>query len=346
MSLKNMLRLALLTSALCACAVQADAIFGAGATFPNSIYQAWGRAYKAQTDTTLIYTPVGSGKGIAEISAARTDFGASDKPLKPDELDKLKLMQFPAVIGGVVPAINIKGIADGQLLLDANTLAGIYLGKITHWNAPELQALNPAVLLPNAEIVVVYRSDKSGTTFNFTNYLSKASAEWKATVGEGLSVAWKTGVGAAQTEGLAKRLAETPNSIGYLDMADLQKKGLTYARMKNRDGNIVSPSSASFAAAAASAKWSAENRFYEILTNQPGKDSWPITAATFILLERDPALPEHVAEVMRFYDWAYRNGGEMATSLHYVPLPEIVANSVRQAWTIQVKGDAGKSLWQ
>ncbi len=346
MSLIKIMRLALLASVMCMGVAQADAIFGAGATFPNSIYQAWGRAYKVKTDTTLVYTPVGSGKGIAEISAARTDFGASDKPLKPDELSKLKLMQFPAVIGGVVPAINIKGIADGQLLLDANTLAGIYLGRITHWNDPELQALNPAVLLPNAEINVVYRSDKSGTTFNFTNYLSKASAEWKASVGEGLSVAWKTGVGADKTEGLAKKISETPNSIGYLDLADLQKKGLTATRMKNRDGNIVSPSSASFAAAAAAAKWSAANSFYEILTDEPGKDSWPITAATFILFERDPALPEHVAEVMRFYDWAYRNGADMAIALHYVPLPENVANSVREAWKTQVKGSTGKSLWQ
>ncbi len=331
---------------LCCGMAQADAIFGAGATFPNAIYQAWGKAYQSQTGLTLVYTPVGSGKGIAEIVAARTDFGASDKPLKRDELEKHKLMQFPAVIGGVVPAINIKGIANGQLLLDANALAGIYLGKIKRWNDPALLALNPGLALPNADIAVVYRSDKSGTTFNFTNYLSKANTEWKDSVGEGLSVAWKTGEGGAQNEGVARIVAATPNAIGYLDLAVLLKKNLTYVKMKNRDGAAVSPNTESFAAAAASAKWSAENGFYEILTDEPGKASWPITAATFILLERTSAIAEHVAGTMKFFDWAYRNGDQLAESLAYVPLPDSVTEMVRGAWRTQVRDRAGVAVWR
>lgn len=324
---------------------QADAIFGAGATFPNAIYQAWGKAYKAQSGTTLVYTPVGSGKGIAEISAAHTDFGASDKPLKPSELNKNNLMQFPAVIGGVVPAINVKGIAGGELLLDADTLAAIFMGKITRWNDPALLALNPRVALPNATITVVHRSDKSGTTFNFTNYLSKASPEWKASIGEGLEVAWPVGESGAQNEGVARVLGNTPNSIGYLDLAILLQKNLTPVRMKNRDGVAVSPSAHSFAAAAAAAKWSAVNSFYEILTDEPGKESWPITAATFILLERTPAIAEHATEIMKFFDWAYRKGGPLADQLNYVPLPDSVAEAVRAAWRAQVHDRAGNNLW-
>lgn len=331
---------------MCCAAAHADAIFGAGATFPNAIYQAWGKAYQAQTGTMLVYTPVGSGKGIAEIMAARTDFGASDKPLKPEELEKLQLIQFPAVIGGVVPAINLKGVSSSQLILDANTLAQIYLGKITRWNDSVLQALNPGLALPAADIAVIYRSDKSGTTFNFTNYLSKVSPEWRAAVGEGLSVAWKVGEGAEKTDGVAKKITATLNSIGYLDLADLLKRGLTYVKMQNRDGVVVSPSAQSFAAAAASAKWSAQNGYYEILTDEPGKDSWPITAATFILLQRTPDIPEHAVEVMKFFDWAYRNGAELADGLHFVPLPGSVAEGVRSEWKAQVKNRTGQALWK
>lgn len=327
-------------------AASADAIFGAGATFPNAIYQAWGKAYQVKSGTTLIYTPVGSGKGIAEIVASRTDFGASDMPLTQEQLDMHKLMQFPAVIGGVVPAVNIKGVASGKLHLDAYTLASIYMGKITRWNDPSILLLNPDLGLPNAEIAVLYRSDKSGTTFNFTNYLSKASPEWKAAVGEGLTVAWPIGEGAEKTEGMARKISATSNSIGYLDLADLLKKNLVYTKLKNREGVIVSPSAKSFAAAAASAKWSAKNNFHEILTNEPGKDSWPITAATFILLERTPAIADHVAEIMRFFDWAYRNGDQLADELSYVPLPDSVAVAVRDAWRTQVQDRTGKALWQ
>ncbi|MGB8517003.1 MAG: phosphate ABC transporter substrate-binding protein PstS [Gallionella sp.] len=343
--MKLRLMLQMLSLGLCAGNVQADAIFGVGATFPNTIYQAWGKAYQAQTGEALVYTPVGSGKGIAEIIASRTDFGATDKPLNQEELDKHQLMQFPAVVGGVVPAVNLKGIASGQLLLDSNTLAAIYLGKITRWNDPLLQAINPGLALPNAAIEVLYRSDKSGTTFNFTNYLSKANAEWKSVVGEGLSVNWKAGAGAEKTEGMTYKIASTPNSIGYLDLADLLKKNLAFVRMKNHDGEAVSPSAGSFAAAAASAKWSASNNYYEILTDEPGKESWPITAATFILMERTVADTTHANAVLKFFDWAYRSGNQLADSLHYVPLPASVTDGIRGAWKTQVKDRAGKALW-
>lgn len=337
--------LLMLLAVNCAGVAQADAMFGAGATFPNAIYQAWGKAYQDQTGEKLVYTPTGSGKGIAEIIAARTDFGATDKPLKPEELEKNHLVQFPAVIGGVVPSVNIKGIANGQLLLDGNTLADIYLGKITHWNDPALLALNPGLALPNAPIAVLYRSDKSGTTFNFTNYLSKANIEWKGSIGEGLSVTWKVGEGAEKTEGMARKLTSIPNSIGYLDLADLLKKNLTFAKMKNHDGVAVSPSASSFAAAAASAKWSASNNYYEILTDEPGKNSWPITAATFILMERVASDATHTSAVLKFFDWSYRNGEQLADSLHFVPLPLSVEDGIRGAWKAQVKDRNGKALW-
>lgn len=346
MGTKNILLGCVIGWFMCTGLAQGDAIFGAGAAFPNPVYQAWGKAYQAQTGTTLVYTPVGSGKGIAEITAARVDFGASDKPLKPEELEKNKLMQFPTVIGGIVPTINVKGIANGQLLLDANTLAAIYLGKITHWNDPALLALNPGLALPSANIAVIHRSDKSGTTFNLTNYLSKVSPEWKAAVGEGLTVDWKAGEGAERLDGMAKKLVNTANSIGYLDMADLQRMNLTYVKMKNREGMVISPNAQSFAAAAASAKWSAANNYYEILTDEPGKESWPITAATFILVERTASDAGHVSELLKFFDWSYRNGQQLADALHYVPLPASVTEGIRGAWKAQVKSAAGKPLWQ
>lgn len=322
-----------------------DSIFGVGGAFPNSVYVAWGKAYQAQTGNNLIYMPVGSGKGIAAILAKNTDFGASDMPLKLEELEKKQLVQFPTVMGGIVPTINLKGISDGQLLLDGNTLAAIYLGKITHWNDPALLALNPALNLPNTEIVVVHRADKSGTTFNVTNYLSKVSPEWKTSVGEGLTVQWPIGEAVDKLAGMAKKLANTPNSIGYLDMADAQRINLTYTKMKNHDGMIVLPSGKSFAAAAASAKWSAATGYYEILTNEPGAESWPITAATFILLERAPALGERSTAVIKLFDWAYRHGDQMASDFHYVPMPDAVKEGVRSLWRTQIKDKEGKAIW-
>lgn len=324
---------------------QAGAFFGAGASFPKPVYLAWGKAYKAQSDGVLIYTAVGSGKGLSEILAAKTDFGASDMPFKQEELDKNDLMQFPSVIGGVVPSINVKGIADGQLQLDGATLAAIYLGKITRWNDAAISALNPSLSLPNETINVLHRNDKSGATFNLTNYLSKVSVDWKAAQGEGFTIAWKVGTGVDGSEGMAQKIAATPNAIGYLDFADTHKKHLVATKLKNQDGQFVSANVNSFSAAASAAKWNAANGFYEILTNEPGKESWPITAATFVLLERVPTVTENVAETLKFFDWAYRKGDDIAIDLSYVPLPDNVAELVRNAWKKQIKSRAGLPVW-
>jgi len=332
-----------------ACCIEnaySDSIFGAGATFPNSVYQAWGKAYQSQTNQVLVYTPVGSGKGLAAIYAAKTDFGASDKPLKIDELEKAQLIQFPMVIGGVVPVVNLKGIASGDMVLNGATLAAIFMGQVTRWNDPALHALNPNLKLPDAEIVVITRSDKSGTTFNFSNYLSKVSPSWRSALGEGLHLAWPVGTGAEGTKGVAKKLTETANAISYMDLADAQARNLSTVNMFNRSGSVVSPNAASFAAAASAAKWSAATGYYEILTDEPGAESWPITAASFILLERIQLIPERAAEVIRFFDWAYRDGDALAHSLHYVPLPDSVAESVRAAWRNGVKDKNGQAVWQ
>jgi phosphate transport system substrate-binding protein len=325
--------------------LQAEAFYGAGATFPNAVYHNWARAYKAQGGGTLVYTGVGSGKGVTELLALHTDFAASDKPLSSDELSKNKWLQFPAVIGGIVPIVNIKGIASNQLVLDGNTLAMIYLGKITRWNDPALAALNPGLALPAADIAVMYRSDKSGSTFNFTNYLSKANAAWKTAIGEGLSVTWKLGEGVDKSEGMAKKIASTPNAIGYIDLADAISKSLSASRMQNREGAVVSASEASFAAAASAAKWSASNNYVEVLTDQPGKASWPITAATFIVMQATPDMAEHGRETAKFFDWAWVSGKELASSLNYVPLPDSVAASIRQTLKTQLKDKTGKALY-
>lgn len=325
---------------------QAGAFFGAGASFPKPLYLAWGKAYKAQSDGVLIYTAVGSGKGLAEIMAAKTDFGASDMPFKLEELDKNGLMQFPTVIGGVVPTVNIKGVADGQLQLDGATLAAIYLGKITRWNDAAISALNPSLSLPNELISVLHRADKSGATFNLSNYLSKVSTEWKAAQGEGFLISWKVGTGVEGSEAMAQKIAATNSSIGYLDFTDAHKKHLAAAKLKNQDGLFVTASVSSFAAAASAAKWNAANGFYEILTNEPGKESWPITAATFVLVERVPTVTENVEETLKFFDWAYRKGDDLAIELSYVPLPDSVAALVRNAWQVQIKNRAGQPVWK
>lgn len=325
--------------------LQAGAFFGAGAAFPKPVYLAWGRAYKEQTGNPLIFTAVGSGKGIAEIMASKTDFGATDMPIKREELEQNRLVQFPTVIGGVVPTANIKGIGDAQLQLDGATLAAIFLGKITHWNDPALTALNPGLTLPKEAITVIHRSDKSGATFYLTNYLSKVSSEWKASHGEGLSISWSTGVGMDSSENEAQKIAATPNSIGYVDYVMLKKRNLVSVKLKNQDGVWVAANEKSFSAAAAAAKWSAATGFYEILTNQSGKDSWPITSATFALVERTPLVPENVVDTLKFFDWAYGKGDATALELGYVPLPDSVADLVRNAWKSQIRDRAGKPLW-
>jgi phosphate transport system substrate-binding protein len=325
---------------------QAGVFFGAGAAFPKPVYLAWGRAYKELTGNPLIFNAVGSGKGISEIMASKTDFGATDMPVKQEELEKNSLVQFPTVIGGVVPAINIKGIGDAQLQLDGATLSAIFLGKITHWNDPALAALNPGLTLPKDAITVVHRSDKSGATFYLTNYLSKVSGEWKASQGEGLTISWATGVGMDSSENVAQKIAETPYSIGYVDYVMLKKRNLISVKLKNQDGVWIAANDKSFSAAATAAKWSAATGFYEILTNQSGKDSWPITSATFALVERTPTVTENVEVTLKFFDWAYSKGDAIAIELGYVPLPDNVAELVRNAWKTQIKSRAGTPLWK
>ncbi|MFZ1766929.1 MAG: phosphate ABC transporter substrate-binding protein PstS [Candidatus Nitrotoga sp.] len=329
-------------------AVNASAInlTGAGATFPYPIYAKWADTYKTQTGINLNYQSIGSGGGIKQIIARTVDFGASDMPLKPEELEKNGLMQFPAVMGGVVPVINVAGIAAGQLKLDGKVLADIFLGKITKWNDPALMALNVGTKLPNETITVVHRSDGSGTTFIFTNYLSKVSPEWKSAVGEGTAVSWKAGTGGKGNEGVASYVQRIKNSIGYVEYAYALQNKMTYAQLKNHDGQFVKPDDTSFKAAAANADWEKAPGFYELLTNEPGKESWPITGATFILMHKTQDKPETAKEVLKFFDWAYSSGGKMAEALDYVPMPEKVQQLVRAAWKAQVKDSKGKTFWK
>ncbi len=325
-------------------ASRATDITGAGATFPYPIYAKWADAYKTQTGIGMNYQSIGSGGGIKQITAKTVDFGASDMPLKPEELEKNGLMQFPTVVGGVVPVINVNGIETGKLKLTGSLLAAIYLGKITKWNDPALTGLNADLKLPDENITVVHRSDGSGTSFIFTNYLSKASDEWKSSVGEGTAVSWKTGTGGKGNEGVASYVQRIKNSIGYVEYAYALQNKMNYVQMKNRDGQFVKPDENSFKAAAAGAHWDKAPGFYEILTDEAGKDSWPISGATFILMHKAQEKPETGAEVLKFFDWAYDKGGKMAADLDYVPLPENVVKLIRAAWKAQLKDAAGKPL--
>ncbi|WP_435627199.1 phosphate ABC transporter substrate-binding protein PstS [Candidatus Ferrigenium straubiae] len=322
----------------------AATITGAGATFPFPIYSKWAEAYKAQTGVSMNYQSIGSGGGIKQITAKTVDFGASDMPLTLEKLEKDGLMQFPTVIGGVVPVINVAGVSSGALKLDGETLANIYLGKITKWNDPAIAALNKDVKLPDENITVVHRSDGSGTTFIFTNYLSKASPEWKSAVGEGTAVSWKAGTGGKGNEGVASYVQRIKGSIGYVEYAYALQNRMASVQMKNRDGQFVAPGEISFKAAAANAKWEAAPGFYEILTDEPGKESWPISGATFILMHKMQENPDTAKEVLKFFDWAYANGGKLAAELDYVPLPENVQNLIRKAWKNQVRDTSGSSL--
>ncbi len=319
-------------------------ITGAGATFPYPVYAKWAEAYKAKSGTSMNYQSIGSGGGIKQITARTVDFGASDMPLPPEKLDKDGLMQFPTVIGGVVPVINVTSIGNGMLKLDGATLAGIYLGKITKWNDPAVTALNKDLKLPDETITVVHRSDGSGTTFIFTNYLSKASPDWKAGVGEGTAVSWKAGTGGKGNEGVASYVQRIKGSIGYVEYAYALQNRMNAVQMKNRDGQFVKPGDVSFKAAAANAQWEKAPGFYEILTDEPGKESWPISGATFILMHKMQEKPDAAKEVLKFFDWAYTHGGKLASDLDYVPLPENVQNLIRKAWTSQIRDTSGSSL--
>ena len=294
----------------------------------------------------LNYQSIGSGGGIKQIEAKTVDFGASDMPLKPDDLEQNGLMQFPTVIGGVVPVINVNGIDAGMLKLDGATLADIYLGKITKWNDPAIVALNRDLKLPSDDITVVHRSDGSGTTFIFTNYLSKVSADWKSSVGEGTAVSWKAGTGGKGNEGVASYVQRIKGSIGYVEYAYALQNKMNHVQMKNHDGNFVQPESSAFQAAAAGAKWEKAPGFYELLTNEDGKNSWPISGATFILMHKAQDKPETAKEVLKFFDWAYANGDKLASDLDYVPLPDSLVKMIHTAWVEKIKDAAGKAVWK
>ncbi|MBK9160516.1 MAG: phosphate ABC transporter substrate-binding protein PstS [Nitrosomonadales bacterium] len=324
----------------------AATITGAGATFPYPVYAKWAEAYNAKTGVAMNYQSIGSGGGIKQITAKTVDFGASDKPLKPAELDKDGLLQFPTVIGGVVPVVNVAGIAAGQIKLTGTVLADIFLGKINKWNDPALVALNKDVKLPDENITVVHRSDGSGTSFIFTNYLSKVSPEWKSEVGEGSAVSWKVGTGGKGNEGVASYVQRIKGSIGYVEFAYALQNKMAHVKMQNRDGAFVEPSQDSFKAAAANVQWDKAEGFYEILTNEPGKESWPISGATFILMHKMQENAATAKEVLKFFDWAYGNGNQMAADLDYVPLPENVQNLIRKAWKNQIRDTSGSSLYK
>ena len=323
---------------------QAANITGAGATFPYPIYAKWAEAYKAETGVGMNYQSIGSGGGIKQITAKTVDFGASDMPLKPEELEKNGLMQFPTVVGGVVPVINVNGIEAGKLKLTGTVLADIYLGKITKWNDPALAALNADLKLPDENITVVHRSDGSGTSFIFTNYLSKVSAEWKSSVGESTAVSWKAGIGGKGNEGVAANVQRMKNTIGYVEYAYALQNKMNTVQMKNRDGQFVKADDVSFKAAAAGAQWEKAPGFYEILTDEAGKESWPISGATFILMHKMQEKPVTGKEVLNFFDWAYDKGDKLASDLDYVPLPDNVVKLIRAAWKAQIKDAAGNAL--
>jgi phosphate transport system substrate-binding protein len=333
-----------LAASLSAANVFAGDITGAGATFPYPIYAKWAEAYKAKTGIGMNYQSIGSGGGIKQIQAKTVDFGASDKPLKPEELDKNGLMQFPAVMGGVVPVINLADVTPGQIKLNGSVLADIFLGKIKKWNDPAIAALNKDVHLPDSAITVVHRSDGSGTTFIFTNYLSKVSPEWKSKVGEEASVSWPAGVGGKGNEGVASYVKQIKGSIGYVEFAYALQNKMNYTQLQNKDGQFVKPDEDSFKAAAANAHWDKAPGFYEILTDEPGKQSWPITGATFILMHKAQDKPENAKEVLKFFDWAYSNGSKLALDLDYIPMPDNVVKLVKSAWKSQIKDTSGKPV--
>jgi phosphate transport system substrate-binding protein len=327
--------LAVAAGAFCvmlAAAVPATEISGAGATFPYPIYAKWADAYKTKTGIGLNYQSIGSGGGIKQIKAKTVTFGASDMPLKPEDLNASGLVQFPMIIGGVVPVVNIKGIGPGQLQLDGATIASIYLGDITTWNDPAIKKLNPKLKLPDTAIAPVYRSDGSGTNFLFSDYLSKESPKFKSTIGANSSVQWPTGIGAKGNEGVANMTTQTDGAIGYVEYAYAKQNKMASTLLTNKAGKAVAPSAETFQAAAANADWSHADAYYLILTDQDGAKSWPITGASFILVYKQPSDPVAVDEALKFFAWAYKDGGAMAAELDYVPLPASLIAQVKATW--------------
>ena len=326
---------------LAASAAMAQDVTGAGATFPAPVYSKWADAYNKATGVRINYQSVGSGAGLKQIKAKTVDFGASDMPLKDEDLAKDGLVQFPTVIGGVVPVINVKGITPGQVKLTGEVLGDIYLGKIKKWNDPAITGLNPGVPLPDAAIAVVRRADGSGTSFIFTNYLSKVNAEWKAKVGEGTAVNWPTGAGGKGNEGVSAFVQRLPNSIGYVEYAYAKQNKMSHVALRNAAGTYVQPNDDAFKASAASADWT--KSFYQILTNQAGKEAWPVSGATFILVHKSQDKPAQGAATLKFFEWAYNNGDKTAADLEYVPLPTSVKDLVRKQWATVVD-TAGKPV--
>jgi len=325
---------------------QAIDITGAGASFPYPIYAKWAAQYQKETGHRINYQSIGSGGGQQQIIAKTVDFGASDDPMKAEDLEKHNLLQFPAIIGGVVPVVNINGIKPGELKLTGEVLANIFLKKITKWDDQAIRDLNPGLQLPSASIVVVHRSDGSGTTFNWTNYLSKVSTDWKQTVGEGKAVKWPVGQGGKGNEGVAAYVRQLKNSIGYVEYAYAKQNNLSWTQLQNREGQFVQPSQESFAAAAANADWNSAPGMGEVLTNEPGEASWPITAASFILMHKNQSSPEHGKAVLDFFSWAFKDGGAMAAELDYVPMPESVVKQVGDVWSAEIKSTDGTAIWK
>lgn len=324
----------LVAASMPACATD---ITGAGATFPFPIYSKWADAYKKETGNGMNYQSIGSGGGIKQIGAKTVTFGATDMPLKIEQLEKDGLVQWPMVMGAIVPVVNLEGVRPGELVFDGETLANIYLGKITRWDDPAIKKLNPSIRLPSDTIAVVRRSDGSGTTFNFTDYLSKVSLEWKTKVGSGTAVEWPTGVGAKGNEGISGNISQTKNSISYVEYAYAKQNKLTYTAMINKAGKTVQPTVETFQAAASNADWSHAPGYYVILTDQPGDKSWPVTASTFILMHREPVDHAASAEAIKFFKWAFAKGSKMAQELDYIPMPESVVKLIEKTWSTDIK---------
>jgi len=320
-------------------------ISGAGATFPYPIYAKWADAYKKETGNGLNYQSIGSGGGIKQIQNKTVTFGASDAPLSGEVLDKFGLAQFPAVMGGIVPVVNLEGIKPGELTIDGPTLAKMFLGEIKNWDDPAIQKLNTKAKLPKQAIAVVHRSDGSGTTYNFAYYLAEVSADWKSKVGFNTSVQWPVGIGAKGNEGVANNVAQTKGSVGYVEYAYALQNKLTYTNMINKAGKTVAPTSEAFQAAAANADWKSKPGYGVLLANQPGDQSWPMTAPTWILVYKKPADPAATGEALKFFAWAYKNGGKMAEDLHYVPMPANVVADIQKYWMTEIKDASGKPIF-
>ena len=345
MNISKIVSSLIISSTILVSAAQAADISGAGATFPYPIYSKWADTYKKETGNGLNYQSIGSGGGIKQIKAKTVTFGASDMPLKPEELKSAGLIQFPTVVGGDVPVVNLEGIASTELVLDGPTLAKIFLGEIKTWDDAAIKALNPTAKLTAQPIVVVRRSDGSGTTFIFTDYLSKVSPDWKTKVGANTSVEWPVGIGAKGNEGVANNVTQTKGSIGYVEYAYAKQNKMTSVRMMNKEGKAVSPNSDTFQAAAANANWEKSDSYYVILTDQPGANSWPIAGATFIMMHKTPQDVANSTEALKFFDWAYTKGGTAAAELDYVPMPANVITQIKKTWNTEIQAD-GKPIYK